>query len=275
MQEQIFHEIELEQWSQHAADYDVLFGTVSAQVILPILESLGELAGKHHLDVACGTGHLVAAMSKRGVLSKGSDFAGPMIHMARCNYPEEQFEVADAIDLPFADSSFDAVTCAFGLSHIARPQTAVAEVFRMLKPGGRFAFTLWFGPDDGGEFLAIVKEAIDAHATTEVALPPAWTQWRYANMATCQRMVESAGFMAPVFKTIPVVWEGAEASELLALIDRLSVRTRLVISNQPHAVRRRIYTQILSESEAHRSGKTIRLAWPALLTVVQKPGEGC
>ena len=65
--------------------------------------------------------------------------------------------MADATDLPYADRSFDAVTCAFGLSHMENPQAAVAEAFRVLKAGGRYAFTLWFGAEDGNELHTMVK----------------------------------------------------------------------------------------------------------------------
>jgi ubiquinone/menaquinone biosynthesis C-methylase UbiE len=57
MIEKTLHEIAHEAWSQRAGDCDALFAAVSTQVIGGILESLGALQGKRHLDVACGTGH--------------------------------------------------------------------------------------------------------------------------------------------------------------------------------------------------------------------------
>ena len=71
MIEKTLHEIEHEAWSQRADDYDALFAAVSTQAIDGILDSLGPLQGKRHLDVACGTGHLVAAASRRGAISQG------------------------------------------------------------------------------------------------------------------------------------------------------------------------------------------------------------
>ena len=166
MLKRTLHEIELEAWSQRAGDYDALFAPVSTQAIDGILDGLGTLTGQRHLDVACGTGHLVAAASKRGALSEGVDFAKAMIDVARGTYPNDSFQVADATHLPYDGYLFDAVSCAFGLSHLENPQAAVAEAFRVLKAGGRFAFTLWFGPEDGNEFYQMVQEALTALATT-------------------------------------------------------------------------------------------------------------
>ena len=171
MKEKSFSEIEQEAWDQRAGYYDELFVPISIQAIPSILDGLGSLAGKRHLDVACGTGHLVAAAAQRGAISEGIDFAEAMIEVARENYPGQKYNQADATQLPFDDASFDAVTCAFGLSHLEYPQEAVDEAFRVLAPGGRFAFTLWFGPDDGNELMAIVKGAVTAHTVTPVLLP--------------------------------------------------------------------------------------------------------
>ena len=270
MIEKTFHEIEHEAWSQRASQYDALFAAVSTQAIGSSLDSLGTLQGKHHLDVACGTGHLVAAASKRGAISEGIDFAQAMVDAARTTYPAENFQVAGATELPYDDHSLDAVTCAFGLSHMENPQAAVNEAFRVLKAGGRFAFTLWFGPENGNEFYQMVQEALTALATTSFALPKEWTQLRRADEQVCKAITLQAGFGTPFFKKLSIVWQTDSAHDVAALADKLSVRTRMVIDHQPPAIQQRIHEYILSEAEARRKNGFISLAWPALLTVVQK-----
>ena len=271
MIEKTFHEIEHEAWSQRASDYDALFAPVSTQAIDDILDSLGTLPGKRHLDVACGTGHLVAAASKRGAISEGIDFVQTMVDAARTTYPAENFQVADGTELPYDDHSVDAVTCAFGLSHMEHPQAAVDEAFRVLKAGGRFAFTLWFGPEDGNEFHQMVQEALTALATTSFALPKEWTQLRLADEQVCQTIALHVGFGMPVFKRLPLVLHTHSAQNVVDITDKLSVRTKMVIDHQPPAIQQRIREYILSEAEARRKNGFISLAWPALLTVVQKP----
>ena len=266
-----FHEIEREAWSKRAADYDSLFAAVAEQAIGPVLDSVEPLQGKRHLDVASGTGHLVAAASRRGADSIGVDFAGAMVAMALKSHPHERYRVADAQDLPFDDEAFDAVTCAFGFSHMQEPQAAVTEAFRVLKPGGRLAFTLWFGGENGNEMELIMQEALAAHASADRSLPREWTCMRLADPAACGAITALAGFAAPVFRRLPITWRTASTQSVVDIVGRLSIRTRMVIDGQPPEARQRIYGQIHREAEARRSNGIISLAWPALLTVVQKP----
>jgi ubiquinone/menaquinone biosynthesis C-methylase UbiE len=271
MNEKTLHEIEHEAWSARASVYDEWFAPVSRQAIEGILNNLGDLRGKHHLDVACGTGHLVAAASHRGAISEGIDFAQSMVDTARQNYPAENYRVADAADLPHPDGTFDFVTCAFGLSHMEHSQAAAAEAFRVLKAGGQFAFTLWCSVDDGGEGLSIVKAALAKYVTVEVELPAQWTQLRFADEQVCQAIATQVGFDLPVFTRLPIVWQTTSVQQIVDTFDKFSVRTKMIIDRQPPLVRWQIQEHIRSAVEAHRINGVILLAWPALLTVVQKP----
>jgi len=271
MIEKTFHEIEHEAWSQRASQYDALFAAVSTQAIGSILDSLGTLQGKRHLDVACGTGHLVAAASQRGAISEGIDFVQAMVDAARVNYPAENYQVADAAELPHVDRSFDAVTCAFGLSHMDHPEAAMGEAFRVLKAGGRFAFTLWCSAEDGGEGLSIVKTALAKHVNVDFELPEKWAQLRFADEQACKALATQAGFGPPVFKRLPIVWHTNSTQQVVDTFDKLSVRTKMIIDRQPLPIQRQIHDHIRSEAEARRANGVISLAWPALLTVVQKP----
>ena len=270
MQDKDFREIEHAAWSHRASRYDEFFADVSTQAIPYILSCLPNWSGKRHLDVACGTGHLVAALAKQGALSEGVDFAQPMVDAARANYPGHRFELADAVQLPFAGGVFDVVTCAFGLLHMAAPQSACDEAYRVLKPGGCFAFTLWFGAETGGEWQAIVAAAIRAHATTTSDLPQSWTAVRFADPDGCSALVRHSGFNPPTFRTLPIVRRSTSAQDVVDLIDKLSIRNAALLSMQPPAIQERIREQILVEAEARRREGVIELAWPALLTVAKK-----
>jgi ubiquinone/menaquinone biosynthesis C-methylase UbiE len=265
------HEIEQEAWSQRAEIYDTEFAQISTQAIRDSLDSLGDLDGKRHLDVACGTGHLVAAASQRGAASEGVDFAESMIDVARRTYSTEIFKVADAVQLPYEDCSFDAVTCAFGLSHMENPQAAVNEAFRVLKPDGIFAFTLWFSAEDGNELMRITNDAMIKFASVPLTLPEQWTQMRFADTQACEAITRQAGFGAPVFKRIHITWQAAIAQQLVAPFEKMSVRTKMILESQPLTVQEQIHEYILSKVEARRADGIICLSWPALLTIVRKP----
>jgi ubiquinone/menaquinone biosynthesis C-methylase UbiE len=93
-----------------------------------------------------------------------------MVALAQRNYPAVTFREADAERLPYSDACFDAIACGFGLMHMERPDLAIAEAFRVLRPGGVFVFTQWAADD---ELLGVVGAAVAAHGKPRVHdLPP-------------------------------------------------------------------------------------------------------
>jgi demethylmenaquinone methyltransferase/2-methoxy-6-polyprenyl-1,4-benzoquinol methylase len=100
--------------------------------------------GSDALDVCCGTGDLALELRRRiGPDGRvvGSDFSDPMLELARRKSGEEglpvEFGWADALDLPYGDASFDAVTIGFGARNLADLEQGLAEMARVLRPGGR------------------------------------------------------------------------------------------------------------------------------------------
>ena len=100
-------------------------------------------AGDRALDVCTGTGDLAFALADRVTPSGevvGVDFAERMLDRARAkaeHRPGVRFEAADALDLPFADDAFDAATVAFGIRNVDDLDRGLAEMARVVRPGGR------------------------------------------------------------------------------------------------------------------------------------------
>jgi demethylmenaquinone methyltransferase/2-methoxy-6-polyprenyl-1,4-benzoquinol methylase len=94
------------------------------------------------LDVATGTGDLAIALADGGFREVvGIDFTPEMIAAAeqkRFGRSDLTFQVADALAIPFPDNSFDAVTVSFGLRNMQDYQAAIAEMVRVVEPGGRW-----------------------------------------------------------------------------------------------------------------------------------------
>jgi len=96
--------------------------------------------GARVLDVACGTGDLsIQLFEDAGARVIGVDFCRPMLEIAGRKTDQIAFVEADALDLPFVNGAFDAVTIAFGLRNLADTTQGLNELRRVLKPNGWLA----------------------------------------------------------------------------------------------------------------------------------------
>jgi demethylmenaquinone methyltransferase / 2-methoxy-6-polyprenyl-1,4-benzoquinol methylase len=100
--------------------------------------------GSDALDVCCGTGDLALELRRRiGPDGRvvGCDFSEPMLELARRKSGEQglpvEFGWADALELPYGEGSFDAVTIGFGARNLADLEKGISELARVLRPGGR------------------------------------------------------------------------------------------------------------------------------------------
>ena len=117
------------------------------------------------LDIATGGGHTAIAMAPHVARVLATDLTPEMLgsareHAARRGAANIDFAIADAEDLPFADSSFDVVTCRIAAHHFPTPAAFVREVVRVLRPGGTFVFQDQIVPEDST--AAAVVEAFES-----------------------------------------------------------------------------------------------------------------
>jgi SAM-dependent methyltransferase len=104
-------------------------------------------AGQEVLDVGCGTGVVAITAARIGARVRGVDLTPELLERARENARiatlEIDFREGDVEALPFGDATFDVVLSQFGHMFAPRPEIAVAEMLRVLKPGGTIAFATW------------------------------------------------------------------------------------------------------------------------------------
>ncbi|MEU3072210.1 methyltransferase domain-containing protein [Streptomyces laurentii] len=98
---------------------------------------LGAAPGRSVVDMGCGAGRAVAELDERGAAAVGVDPDAHMIALARSRWPEADFRIAGAYELPLADSSVHGYRADKVFHELADPERALAEALRVLAPGGR------------------------------------------------------------------------------------------------------------------------------------------
>ncbi|MEA2566549.1 MAG: hypothetical protein QOD49_1726 [Actinomycetota bacterium] len=132
-----------------------------------VVELAQVTAGERVLDVACGTGNAALLAAGAGGVVNGLDAAPRLIEVARTRAAaaglDASFAVGDLHDLGFENETFDVVLSVFGVIFAADPERAVAEIIRVLRPGGRALLSVWVpaGAINAmvGAFMGAVAEA--------------------------------------------------------------------------------------------------------------------
>jgi SAM-dependent methyltransferase len=138
----------------------------------------GIRAGEAVLDVGTGTGVVAITVARAGAQVKALDLTPELLVEARANARiagQEQIEwtEGDAEQLPYPDASFDVVLSQFGHMFAPRPDVVIAQMRRVLRPGGRIAFTTWPPEHLVGRFFAFVGRH-SPPPPPGAAPPPQW-----------------------------------------------------------------------------------------------------
>ena len=102
-----------------------------------VAKQVAAKSGQVILDLAAGTGSSSIAFTGPGIRVVAADFSKGMLEEGKKRHPELEFVFADAMNMPFKEAEFDAVTISFGLRNVVDTKKALAEMFRVLKPGGK------------------------------------------------------------------------------------------------------------------------------------------
>jgi len=179
-----------------AGAYDSLTGRWSRLYAPAVLDAAGVSMGSVVLDLATGTGDAALLASSRvkiGGTVVGVDISVPMLQVARSksNASNVGFLAADAMALPFRGGAFDAVICQFGLMFFPNRQSALGEIRRLLRHGGRVALTVW-GTPERAPFDGISARALGDQVPSlrdELLLP-----FALANPTKLHGLLQVAGF---------------------------------------------------------------------------------
>lgn len=133
-----------ESWTKLArAGYDLYRDHLNTPAFFAMLPDVSELLG---LDIGCGEGHNTRLLAQRGARMSAIDIADVFIAHAQDSEREKplgiDYRVASAVELPFTDGSFDFATAFMSLMDVPETRPALAEAYRVLKPGGFLQFSI-------------------------------------------------------------------------------------------------------------------------------------
>jgi len=154
-----------------------------ADAIEHAVERLQPKAGEQILDLATGTGwgsRIIAQRFERVKLI-GADIAEQMLDYARSAAKQQQLDIqyqhADAEKLPFPDATFDAVISTFGVMFVGKPESAAAELARVVKPGGRVVLATWKHDSNVFNLFGVMKKFMPAPPQPPPPSPFAWGRY--------------------------------------------------------------------------------------------------
>lgn len=270
-----FAEFERLGWEEAAAGYAQFVDGLTLQVAEPLLDAA--LAGTDGpadvLDVACGPGWITAAAAEAGHRVVGLDVAEAMLDQARQRYPHLRLQLGSAEQLPFPDSSFDAVVSAFGMPHFADHQAFAAEAWRVLRPGGRLAVTSWLPPDRNPFFgLALGSIARFGSLAAAADLPAGVDLFHWADRANTEQLLAGAGFVDPGWPDVTMQWESGDGpGDLVLFLRSAAVRTRAIYEAQTAEARAAIAEGLGAMMEPFHCDGRWRVPLGAFVAAARKP----
>ena len=141
-----------------------------------LCEAVDLRAGQRVLDVATGSGNAALSAARRFCEVTGMDYVPELIEEARRRADVERlevvFEVGDAEDLPYPDSSFDVVLSTIGVMFAPNQEKAAGELLRVCRPGGKIGLANWTPDGWAGEFFNTVGKHLPA--PPGIKPPPLW-----------------------------------------------------------------------------------------------------
>jgi SAM-dependent methyltransferase len=255
---------EHQRWQSAAAGYETTFAGATRPFIDALLDAAQVASGTQLLDIACGPGILAAIASARGATATGLDFAPAMLAIARSRDGATRFDEGDAEALPYADGQFDAVVSNFGIHHVPRPALALAEAHRVLRNGGRVAFSFWAEPAENIAWK-LLFDAIARHGdrTASQAPPPGGG---FSTTTQCEDALRQVGFTDCSTQLVRATWHHANAQALVAALQAGTARMAAMIEAQPPTAMPAIIADIDANAARYRDTAGIAVPIAAMIT---------
>jgi SAM-dependent methyltransferase len=258
-------------WGERIGGYERTFGRLTDQTVAAMLAGARVGRGRRVLDVCTGHGVLAAAALARGGVAFGLDFAEEVVARARRNAPGVDLRQGDAQALPYPEASFDAVVCGYGLMHLSDPARALAEMHRVLVPGGRLAVSAWEqpGPDNG---FGLLYGAVREHGRLEVGLPHGPDFFQFGDPERLRAALSATGLIDIEVTAVPQAWRFDAPGDFLEAILQGAVRAKALLEAQDARALATIREAVArGAARFARAGEACHVPMPAFVGSGAKP----
>ncbi len=258
-----------------AADYDRWLAKTTAQFAEPLLNLLDLSPGQQILDAATGPGVLALRALPRirpGGTCLGIDFSQAMIQLARTNAADvngASFKVMDVERLELPEGAFDRAMCGFGLMHFPSAAKALAELHRVLKPGGKLACSVW-GELSKVEFMKIMLDAVKAVAP-QAGFPPGPPMFGFGSEAALAPLLKGAGFTQLAFSAVQTELTFRSFDDYWNALVLGAARMGGVVRSLSEDARQKLMQRLKEVTNRRQGPQELMLGATAFLAVAVKP----
>lgn len=271
-----FKQAEARAYSAVAESYERFAPQTFGPFLPSLLEGLELQPGQSLLDVGAGTGAgALAAAAQVGPSGAvvGLDIAPGLIDKARAKAARQglswaSFQVGDAEALPFGDDSFDRVLCNFGLVHFPDRPAALAQMLRVLKPGGRLACSVWSTPEQTAVIGAALAAVMTHHPQARVPGAPTW--FDFGQPGALQDALSRAGFKQVKVEFMDHYFQVADLETYWQVATGVSGRLQLLLQNLPPGVAAKIEAQAKETVRRFRGPEGLSIPCGAWLGLARK-----
>jgi ubiquinone/menaquinone biosynthesis C-methylase UbiE len=228
------------------------------------------------LDIASGTGEpglTIARIVLEGNVT-GADLSEGMLMVARKKAAQMgignyTIKVCDASELSFADNSFNAVCCRMGFMFFPDMQMALKEIYRVLKPGGRFATAVWSAAPNN-EWISLMMRIVGRNLNVDPPKPGAPGMFRCAPQGLMMNLLKESGFKNISEKLIQATANYETPDKYWKQMMEVAAPVVAVIAKADEATKQKVKDEVYNELKAKYPDGNVNIGSEALVICGEK-----
>ncbi|OMJ81688.1 hypothetical protein SteCoe_17797 [Stentor coeruleus] len=263
-------------WNEFQSDYESKLGNTMTLFNHSLIHMLNTNSASSILELGCGPGLGTLSLFRK-LQDEGNtkasitacDLSPAMIECARKKLPNSiNLRVANSENLPFEDGSFDRILAGMSLNLVPNPQTMLSEIFRVLKPGGRVALSVW-GRAEESFALTVFNQA---SSKVGLEVPNARSNFYLGTIPVLKPMVKQTGFVDILAWHQPTVYNELTAEEYAATLYTAPNRKKIFFALDKNK-QRELHDAIVELIQEKMVSSEEPLKLDGLLIVANKPRD--